>query len=346
VAASGRRRRRAAGKGRAGGPAASFAVAVAVAVVAAGCSGESGPAATAPEPAGAPPLQVVASFYPLYEFARQVGGDRVAVTNLVLPGIEPHDWEPSPRDAARIRSADVFIYLGAGFEPWVDRLLAELGPVGPRVVVATEGLPLVAWAPAAAGEDDHGHDPGPGQEKAEGADGPPDPHVWLDPVLAARQVELIRDALAEVDPDHAAAYRSGAQAYLERLAELDLAFRDGLADCRHRDVITTHDAFSYLGNRYGFRVHALMGLAPDAEPSPARLAALVRLARELGLRYVFFETLVHPRVAEAIAREVGAVTLVLNPIEGLTRAEEAAGEDYVSLMRRNLEQLRTALECR
>ena len=271
----------------------------------------------APTPAAGPAaVPVVASFYPLWEFARQVGGDRATVTSLVPPGVEPHDWEPSPQDVAAVRKARLFIYNGGGFEPAVDRLLRELGP-GTVTVAATAGIePL------------------------------DDPHVWLDPVLAQRQVDAIRAALERVDPPGAPRYVENAAAFKAKLAALDEAYRTGLATCARRSLIVSHAAFTSLARRYGLKQIAITGVAPQSEPSPAELARIARLARAENARYVFFETLVSPKLAETIAREIGARTLVLNPLEGLTREEAAAGRDYLGLMRDNLAQLRTGLECR
>lgn len=271
------------------------------------------------EPPKADRLQVVASFYPLREFTRQVGGDRMEVTSLVPPGVEPHDWEPSPADMAQVQRARLFIYNGAGLEPWVAKLLREIAGKGLVAVKVTEGLPLKGT--------------------------PPDPHVWLDPVLVQSQVEAIRAGLARADPAHAATYEANARAFTAKLAALHGEFEQGLAKCARRQIITSHAAFGYLAARYGLALISIAGLAPEAEPNPAELARLVQLVRRHGIRYVFFETLVSPRLAEALAREVGARTLVLNPIEGLTKEEAGTGRDYLALMRENLRSLREGLEC-
>lgn len=270
----------------------------------------------APAPTGKP--LVVASVYPIYDFTRQVAGDRAQVLSLVPPGVEPHDWEPSPQDLARLGKARLFVYNGAGFEPWVDRVAREAAREGALAVKAVEGL-----APIDA-----------------------DPHLWLDPVLAQSMVENIRAALARADPPGGAAYAEHARAFSARLQTLHRAFETGLARCARRDLVVSHAAFRYLARRYRLSVVPVMGLAPEAEPSPAQLAAIVRFARERKVKYIFFETLVSPRLAETLAREVGAQTLVLNPIEGLTKEEAAAGKDYVALMEDNLRNLRTALDCR
>jgi zinc transport system substrate-binding protein len=266
----------------------------------------------------------VASFYPLYEFTRQVAGEDAEVRALVPAGVEPHDWEPSPQDVKRLRRARLFVYNGAGLEPWAAKLLRDGALKDAVVVQASEGLPLIVPA---------GHHA-------------PDPHVWLDPVFAQSITRAIADGLAKADPPRAAAYTERARAFLERLQRLDDAFRAGLKDCPRREVVVSHSAFAYLGQRYGLTIVPLTGLAPEAEPSPAQLAAIVKFAREKKVKYIFLEPLVSPRLAETLAREAGAQTMVLNPIEGLTRQEQSAAKGYVSLMEENLKNLRTALECR
>jgi zinc transport system substrate-binding protein len=299
-------------------------------------------------------LLVLATFYPLYDFARQVAGDHAEVKAFVPAGIEPHDWEPSPRDIIELERAAVFIYNGGGFEPWAEKLLEGLGRAGTEVVRATDAIPLV---PAARAGPPHGHAHTAGTRDAPGSDprGPtaspeparaPDPHVWLDPVLAQRMVENIRIGLARRDPARAAAYGERARAFQARLAALHAAYEAGLRDCARREIVVSHAAFTYPAARYGLTVVSAMGAAPGIEPSPADIAAIARFARQRKVKYIFFETLVSPKLAETLAREVGARTLVLNPIEGLTRHEQAAGKDYVALMEDNLGSLRTALECR
>jgi zinc transport system substrate-binding protein len=264
---------------------------------------------------------VMASFYPLYEFSRRVAGEHADVVSLVPPGVEPHDWEPSPQNVVEAKRAALFVYNGAGFDSWAEKLITDAGGGRAVVVNATSGIELVR------------------------AGGRVDPHVWLDPVLAQKQVDAIRAGLSRADPRNAAAYDDNARAFAEQLARVDQRFATGLRQCRRRDVVTSHAAFGYLTRRYGLTQVAVMGLAPESEPSPAELASIARLARERQVTYVFFETLVSPRLAEALAREVGAGTLVLNPIEGITKEEAAADKGYVALMQENLDNLRTGLEC-
>lgn len=296
----------------------------------------SGPAPPGP---GAERLLVVATFYPLYEFARQVAGEGADVVSLVPPGVEPHDWEPSPRDLAQLRRARLLVYNGAGLEPWVERVLRDVASSRLVAVNTTEGLPLVS----AAAPEAHGHGkPGHAAARAPAVD----PHVWLDPLLAVAQVEAIRTALQRVDPSQASRYEANAAAFLTRLRALDAAYVDGLRDCARRDVMTTHAAFGYLTRRYGLTQVPLLGVSPDQEPSPAELARLVRLARRRQVRYVFAEAILDRRVTETLAREVGATVLVLNPLEGLAPEDAAAGRGYLEVMEENLRTLRRGLDCR
>ena len=257
---------------------------------------------------------VVAAFYPLAWAAQRIAGPGVRVVNLTPAGAEPHDLELTPRDIEAIDDAKLVLYLGRGFQPAVEKAVEDRS--GPSV-------DLLEAQDLAAGE---------GEER-----GAADPHVWLDPV----RFEGIAVAIG------AALHREEAAASLAaRLRRLDLRFRVGLRDCARHELVTSHAAFGYLAARYGLRQVALTGLSPEAEPSPRDLEALVDEVRKSGATTVFFETLVSSRLAQTVAREAGATTAVLDPIEGLTDDEIAAGDDYPSVMRRNLSTLRRALACR
>lgn len=263
----------------------------------------------------------VTSFYPVYFLTSSIAGDRMTVRNLVPAGVEPHDWEPSPKDMADLTRARVFVYNGAGFEVWVTHTVAAAPSANRIDIEASKGLTL-ASAPAG----DRGYDP----------------HVWLDPVLAGEMAATIADGLIRADPDGRETYQANLATLQGQLAQLDQEFKTGLATCQRRDIVTSHAAFGYLARRYGLNQIAVEGLAPNAEPTPSRLAEVANLAREHGATYIFFETLVSPRVAEAIAREIGAKTLVLDPLEGV---QDPAKENYFTVMRQNLTNLRTALAC-
>jgi len=280
-------------------------------LVAAGC----GPAAPATKPL------VVATIYPMWEFSRQVAGERALVTALVPAGVEPHDWEPSARDISEVRRAAVFVHSGTGIDAWAERLARDLDGDRTLMVNASRGITLLR---AGAGTD---------------------PHVWLDPALARAQVQAIAAGLEQADPAGRAGYAANASAYVARLDALDQAFAAGLRDCARREIVTSHAAFSYLARRYGLTELSVMGLAPEAEPSPADLAGIVRTARARKVTHVFFEPLVSARLAQALAREIGAATLPLDPIEGVGR-DDRTGAGYVELMQADLANLRLALGCR
>lgn len=254
---------------------------------------------------------IVAAFYPLAYAAKSIAGPRYHVENLTPPGAEPHDLELTPRTVGRVETAGFVLYLGHGFQPAVA---TAAGQARGRAIDVLAGLPLRRSS-----------------EQGVSAD----PHVWLDPVLFAGIAERIGTTL----------HRSS-RGFVRRLNVLDREFRAGLRHCARHELVTSHAAFGYLAARYGLRQVAITGITPESEPSPQQLAHVVQLVRSTGATTVFFERLVSPRLADTVAREVGARTAVLDPIEGLTPSEQARGDDYFSLMRGNLGALRTALACR
>jgi len=270
-------------------------------------------------------LSVTASFYPLYYFATRVGGENAAVSDITPPGAEPHDYEPTPRDIVQMSSSALLILNGAGLEAWGDKIRSDINPGRTRLVVAAEGLAT--------------------RTLVENGETTTDPHVWLSPPLAAKMVGAIAAGFESADPAHAAGYHARADSLEADLAALDRDYRAGLHTCGVRDFVTSHAAFGYLAEAYDLHQVAIAGLSPDAEPSPKTLADLAGFVRTKGLRYIFFETLVSPRFARALAAETGAKTLVLDPLEGLLPEEAAGGENYISIMRRNLANLRIALQC-
>lgn len=282
-----------------------------------------------------PQLSVVVTFYPLYEFTRAIGGEGLAVRQLVPPGVSPHDYEPTPSDAAAVEHARVFVYNGAGLEVWVDRLVKSL-PAGAVRVEATRGLPLVKWK-----RPDRDVSPSHGHEQASA-----DPHTWLDPVLAQQMVENIAAGLAQANPSAAAAYQERAQALKQRLQALHTRYTKTLARCRSRLFITSHAAFGYLARRYQLRMEAVMGLAHEADPSPRRLRELTELARQGKAQAVFAETLAGRSAVQALSQELRVRLLVLDPLEGLRESDVRAGKNYFTVMEENLRQLALGLGCR
>ncbi|MFI6237422.1 metal ABC transporter substrate-binding protein [Micromonospora sp. NPDC050784] len=283
--------------------------------------------------AGADPqrVDVVAAFYPLQFLAERIGGDAVRVTNLAKPGAEPHDLELNPSQVGEVSDAELIVYL-KGFQPAVDDAVAQNG--GDRAFDVTSVQPLLD---ASAGGHDHEGEEGHAEES-----GGKDPHVWLDPTRLAGIGDQLAQRLGKADPDHAADYTSRAAALRADLTTLDGEFKNGLATCQRREIVTSHAAFGYLADRYQLDQVGITGLSPDVEPSPQRLAHVIEEAKEHQASTIFFETLVSPKVAETIAGQVGAKTAVLDPIEGLAAGSNG---DYLSVMRTNLRTLQTALSC-
>ncbi len=277
------------------------------------------------------PVPVVASFYPLAQFAAAVGGDRVLVTTIIPAGVEPHDYEPTPRDVTAVYTAKLFISNGGGLDPWADKIQPEAVSLDVKTLQMASLFELRSLDGTADKPDQAAS---------------VDPHIWLDPVLAERQVEAIRDALTTIDPAGKDVYASNTATYLTQLQSLDEQYRSGLADCALDTIVSSHDAFGYLGDRYGFTILPVAGVSPDQEPTLDRLSALIRMVEEQKIPVVFFETLASPKIAQTLAAEAGAKTEVLNPIEGVSAADQVAGITYLSLMQENLGRIKSALECK
>jgi len=282
-------------------------------------------------------LAVAATFYPLAHFAEQVGGTNVIVTQITPGGVEPHDYEPDPQELARLQSSKVFLMNGSGLDPWAEKIQPDIAAKGIAVLSMSESFDLLA-----SEVDEHEGEEHSEEEKEHSAF---DPHIWLDPILVQKQVELIRDVLTNADPKNAQEYRTNAEKYTQMLIALDEKYKQGLASCKLRKAVTSHNAFNYLADRYNFEILAISGLSPDDEPSAKRISEIADLARKEEIDTIFFETLASPKISDTIAREIGAKTAVLNPIEGITNEESQRGETYISLMETNLANLRTALKC-
>jgi len=275
---------------------------------------------------------VVASFYPLAYVAERVAGDHAEVVNLTSPGGEPHDAELNVRQTAELADADLVVYE-KGMQPSVDDAVDQNGP--DRVVEVTE---VVELEPA----DEEAHEGESEEEQADHADSDVDLHFWLDPERMSTLAAEVERHLSEVDPGNAADYEANLAALETDLSDLDADYQEGLSACEVDTVVVSHDAFGYL-EKYGLHFEPIAGLSPDAEPSAARLTELADLVEKEEVTVVFSETLVSPALAQTLARDLDVETGVLDPIEGLSDA--TADEDYLSLMRTNLDELRTANRC-
>jgi len=274
-------------------------------------------------------FSITTSFYVLGNFVENIGGDTVSVSVITPPGIEPHDYEPTPSDLITVGRSKLFIFNGAGFDPWAEKLVSSLnrGSAAPVTVLSiSEHLNVRDVV----------------REKETNTS---NPHYWLDPMFAIKEVEIIRDMLIEKNPQATAIYQENARVYIEKLMSLDREYQTGLRSCDLHDIIVSHDAFTYLGSRYTINTIPIAGISPEEEPSAKKIGEITQVAQEKGIRFIFFETAVSPKLAETIAREIGIETLVLNTIETLTEIELKTGEDYISIMKKNLNNLKKALSC-
>lgn len=278
-------------------------------------------------------LTVTVGFYP-YEFvASRVGGPDVEVTNLTQPGAEPHDLELTPQQVAKLGGSDLVVY-SRGFQPAVDKAVQQEASTRAFDVLSAVEVR------AGTGEEPEGESQGAGESHAANEGAGVDPHVWLDPMRLAKIATAVAGKLTERRPDRAADFASRAAELGKELAALDSQMRAGLTSCARHEIVTSHAAFGYLAAAYGLEQVAIAGLSPEDGASPKRLAEVARFAREKGVTTIFFEEIVSPKVAESLAREVGAKATALSPLEGPPETG-----DYQSAMRTNLETLRVALGC-
>lgn len=284
---------------------------VALTVALTGCGAAAGPLPVRADR----PLRVVVGLYPYAWVAERVGGPEVQVTNLARPGAEPHDLELTAQQVGQVAQADLVV-LTAGLQPAVDDAAGQ--EARGRVLDVLQVVPV----------------------RRNPDDGLVDPHVWLDPVRLADVADAVAERLARAAPDRAAGMRERAAALRRELLGLDADLRAGLSSCTRRDLVTSHAAFGYFADRYGLRQVAITGLSPLAEPTASRLAEVAQIARASGATTVFFEQLVSPRLAEQLAREVGARAEVLDPLE--TAPQRG---DYLTALRSDLGTLRPALGC-
>jgi zinc transport system substrate-binding protein len=293
---------------------------VPAAMLFAGCS--SADAVEVPEPESRGGISVVTTIYPLEYFVRKIGGGVVGVVALVPPGAEAHTFELTASDMRTLAAADLVVMNGLDLEPWLDRALESLGGQGPSlVVVASEGV-------------------------VSEADDPINPHLWLDPLLAIRQVEHIRDALIQVYPARSAEFAANADSLVEALNQLHAGFQSTLTGCRHDQFVTGHAAYGHLAARYNLTEVSLAGLSPESAPSAQHFAEVAALMESQGLGFLFTEPVSNNRLEESLARETGAELLLMHPLGSVTTDELSGGADYLSLMDANRRALAQGLECR
>src|SRR6476620_4053221 len=271
-------------------------------------------------------IKIVASFFPIYEFVKKVGGDKIDASVLIPVGAEPHDFDPTIQQIQNTQSAAAVVYNGAGMEAtWINK-------VNPKVAIdSSKGLNLLST------KDPEIH-------------ASTDPHIWLDPILAIHQVENIRDGLIKVDPKNAAYYNQNAQKFIAQLKSLDASIKSQLSssNCQKRDFVTFHQAFAYLAKEYGLNQHSIhQGLTPEGEILPQRLVEIIKLADNLGINVIYSEDLIDPRSAQTIAQEIpNGKVMVLSPIEEIKPDEQKTGVGYLDKMNQDVAALKVGLQCR
>jgi zinc transport system substrate-binding protein len=277
-------------------------------------------------------IKVAASFFPLYEFTKNVGGDKAEVYSFLPIGNEPHSWEPSIQQIEELKGTRLFIYNGAGMEAYVSKFMSSGEFPNMTFVKATEGIVLLK---ADSAEDD----------KEILAQGGMDPHVWNDPILAEQEVTNIKNALEKADPTNTQYYEDNANAYITKLAALDNSIKSGLSHCKKDTFVSFHNAFNYFSNRYGVHDVWITGIAPEEDVPPQDIQKIIQIVKDKDVKVIFSEDLVDPRLANTLADEVGAQVLVLSPLEGINQTEQQEGITYLDKWYQNLHNLRMALEC-
>lgn len=273
-------------------------------------------------------LTVFTTIYPVHYFTSEIVGNKGKVISLIPAGSEPHHWEPSPGDLVKLNNADALVYNGAGMEYWLRDVLKALEK-NVKAIDCSKGIDLLE---VKSGRQENG-----------ALEARVDPHIWLDPVNAIVMVENITRGLSEIDPDNAQYFKEQRDLLVEKLTELDKEFSQTLKELDKRQIVVSHAAFGYMARRYGLEQIPVRGLSAEVEPGPARLAEIVKTIRDREIGCVFFESLVSPKVSETIAREAGVKVLELNPLGGLSVEDEKNGENYFSLMRKNLAHLKEGL---
>ncbi|WP_170295461.1 metal ABC transporter solute-binding protein, Zn/Mn family [Chengkuizengella sediminis] len=266
-------------------------------------------------------INIVTTFYPLYDFAEKIGGEYVNVQNLVPTGVEPHDWTPKTRDMIKITEADMFIYNGLGFESWIESFFSSF-----ETDSSTEFVEASLGAHIIESEDTN------------------DPHIWLSPVQAKTLAENIKQGLIKIDPDHKDEYEERFIELSTQLDDLHMKYQDVLGNVSRNEFVVSHQAFGYLANEYELTQKSIMGLSTDAEPTIQDYKNISVYIRENDIQYILFEELVSPKLAETLAKDLNIETLVLNPLEGLTEEQAKNSDDYFTIMESNLTSLEKALQ--
>lgn len=300
-------------------------------------------------------VKIIASFYPLYEFSKNVAGEKADVSVFIPIGIEPHDWEPSTGNLLELKESHIFVYNGAGMEPFAEKLVDSGEYSNVLFVETAAGIDLIKTeenqdethadeknhnGTTLTEQDDHTSEQVENEHHLQY-----DPHIWLDPILAKQQVMVIKNALIKIDVNNQQYYEDNANTYSAKFDDLDSKIRAELSNCKKDTIVPFHNAFAYFGNRYGINIHALSGVAPESEATASELKELIDFVKENEIKIIFAEELVDPKLAQVLADEAGAQVLLLSPLEGVSDEEFVKGTSYLDKMEENLMNVKRALEC-
>lgn len=281
-------------------------------------------------------LKVIASFFPMYEFARNVGGDRADVSVFIPIGEEPHGWEPPTQQIEEVQNSQLFIYNGAGIEAFIPTFLSTGNFPNTTFVRASQGIQM---QPADVQHMD------PNEAGSVIAQGGMDPHVWNDPILAEQEVRNIGNAMEKADPANAQYYENNTVVYIAKLSKLDQDIRSGLSNCQTHTFVSFHNAFNYFAQRYNLTDYWISGIAPEAEVSPQDLARVENIAKQNHVKIIFSEDLADPKLAQSLAYDVDAQVRILSPLEGISETEQKEGVTFIDKWHQNLDNLKEAMGC-
>jgi zinc transport system substrate-binding protein len=278
-----------------------------------------------PAPSTSSTLKVLATFYPLYDFAQNVGGDKVNVSILVPETVDVHDFEPTPSSIQEVVSADVLIFNGAGLEPWIQQIVSASGNTKLIQVDTSQGIQLL-----------------PVSAEFQRNSRTVDPHIWLDPVLAKQQVNNILQGLIQADPADSQYFTQNAQAYEAKLDTLNSEAINATSNVATSHFVTFHEAFAYFAKQYNLTQIPISGPFEE-EPTPSDIQNVINAIHQYHLLYVGYESLENPATSQSISSQTNATLIEMNPIEGLTAQEKAAGKNYISLMQEDIANIGLAL---
>ncbi|KEZ49756.1 metal ABC transporter solute-binding protein, Zn/Mn family [Metabacillus indicus] len=320
-------------------------------------------------------LKVYTTIFPVQDFAEKIGGDAVEVESVYPANADAHTFEPSTKDMVAMAEADAFIYSGVGLEGFAEKATETLQSEDVKIIKAGEGIELADSSHNEEAHDDHAHEKEHASEEGhddhaheeehaseEGHDdhakeeehaaeeehahdhGDKDPHIWLDPALAIQMAENIKNGLTELHPESKEEFEKNFNSLKADLEKLDTDYKETIDAAEKKKILVSHAAYGYWEDRYGIEQISVLGLSPTQEPSQKQLQTIVETAKENKINYVIFENNVNSKIADIVKNEIGAESLTLSNLESISEEDAKNNEDYFSIMKRNLETLKTALQ--